>query len=81
MSCRNHLSLVKNKDAVANIVQLAALGGSVGVHGLEELHGGSDHDGGIPVFRGEGKTALLCGDVGIGIEKRSAVMLQNIFIP
>ena len=59
-------------------MKLAALGRTVGIQGLKELHGGGDNDGGIPVFGGQPlKMIVWIGFIFIVI-RNAAVMLYNV---
>ena len=53
MAGGQHLGLIKDYHTVRHIVQLAALGGTVGIEGFKKLDGGCDNHRGIPVFRGK----------------------------
>ena len=49
---RQHLRFVEDDDAVRDVVQFAAARGAVGKEAFEELYGGGDDDGRVPVFCG-----------------------------
>ena len=48
------LGLVEENDASGQVVELAALGGAVGIEGFKELHRRGHHHGHVPVLRGLG---------------------------
>ena len=53
MRQRQHLRLVKDHDAVGQIMQLAAPGGTGGIHGLKKLHRRDNHHRHVPILRGQ----------------------------
>ena len=76
-----HLRLVKDDHAVGDVVQLAALGGAVGMDGFKELHRrGHDHRR-IPVLAGQALAALFTTCLLIGIENCAAVVLEDVVLP
>ena len=76
----NHLRLIKNHNAVGDVVKLAALGRTVGIQGLKELHGGGDNDGGIPVFGGQPLKVIVAAGFVVIVVGNAAVMLHNVGI-
>ena len=74
----NHLRLIKNHNAVGDVVKLAALGRTVGVEGLKELHSGGDDDGGIPVFGGQPLKVIVAAGFVVIVVGNAAVMLYNV---
>lgn len=47
------MRFVEDDDGTSDVVQLAAARGAVGKEGFEELHGGDNDNGRVPVFRSE----------------------------
>ena len=81
MRQRQHLCLVENNDAVGKVVQLAAPGGTGGVHGLKELHRRGDHHRHVPILRGQrfpdGLRRRAVGEIKL----HAGMVLQHIAAP
>ena len=76
-----HLRLVKDHHAVGQIVELAALGGAVGVHRFEQLHRRGDHHRHVPVLRRQRPAHLLRRRTVLQVKLHPGVMLQHVLLP
>ena len=76
-----HLSLVEYHRAARDVVELAALGRTAGVQGLEKLHRCGHHHRPVPVFRGLDQTDGLRIGFGLQIVLHVGVVLQHVFLP
>ena len=76
---RQHLRFVKDDDATGDVVQFAAARGAVGKEGFEELHGGSDDDRRVPVFRGAAQFVFAVLVFQFAVVE-GAVVFQNRFV-
>ena len=78
---RQHLRLVKNNDALGQIVQLTALGRTVGKERLKELYRRGHHHRHIPVFSRSGQSAVLRPGFILNVVQDTGMMLQYILLP
>ena len=78
MRQRQHLRLVKNDDAVCQIVELAAAGRTVCVERLEQLHRRRHHDRHVPVFGGQCAAHLLRRRAVGEVKLHAAVVLEHV---
>ena len=77
---RQHLRLVEDDNAVRKAVELAALGGAVGIQRFKELHRRRDHHGHIPVFRGK-RPADIRRRCAVGkVKAHAGMVLQHIAV-
>ncbi len=73
---RQRLRLVQDHHASRDVVQLAAAGRPVGEQPLEELHGGGDDHGGVPVLHREAQLVLRLGR-RLRVVDEGAVVLEH----
>ena len=75
------LGLVEEDDASSQIVELAALGGAVGIEGFKELHRRGHHHGHVPVLRGLGQADRFWSGLGVDFIGGVGVVLQHVLRP
>ena len=75
------LGLVEENDASGQVVELAALGGAVGIEGFKELHRRGHHHGHVPVLRGLGQADRFWSGLGVDFIGGVGVVLQHVLRP
>ena len=75
-----HLGLIKNNDAVGQIVELPALGGAAGVDGFKQLHRRGHHHRHVPVLRGQSPACFLRRRAVREVEGHIGVVLQHVAV-
>ncbi|EKX93858.1 hypothetical protein HMPREF9996_02141 [Aggregatibacter actinomycetemcomitans Y4] len=78
---RQHLRFVEDDDGACDVVQFAAARGAVGKEGFEELHGGADDDGHVPVFGGAAQFVFGVNVLQLAVVKGAVVFQHGGFAP
>ena len=81
MTAWQHLGLIENNHAVGNIVELPALGRSIGVERFKELHRCGDNHRRVPVLAGQALKEIGPACLFLLIQADAAVVLHHIVLP
>ena len=76
-----HLRFIEDDDALGQVVELPAFGGTVAVDGLEELHRCGHHHRHIPILRSPGHPLGLRGGLVLGFVGNAGVVFQHVLRP
>ena len=76
-----HLRFIEDDDALGQVVELPAFGGTVAVDGLEELHRCGHHHRHIPILRSPGHPLGLRSGLVLGVVGDAGVVFQHVLRP